>query len=100
MKAVLKVVCLFFVIFVQSSFAASCDIDKGQMYDQISKYGSISTKGCPFNAFGWGVVSITNPVASSGSCSATCSYASGPGSQGVSCSWEKGNWGDTLTCGN
>ncbi len=98
MKAVLKVIFLIGFFTAQVGFAATCKIDKSQMHDQISQYGSISTTGCPLNAYGWGIVSVKKEGNSSGRCSATCKYAIGPGSNGVPCTWEKGNWGDTLTC--
>jgi hypothetical protein len=98
MKQLLKIVTLT-ALFSQTVYAASCDIDQTQMQAQISQYASINTQGCPFNQLEWGINQVKNVQnVSSTKCSATCVYASGPGSQGVDCTWEKGNWGDTLAC--
>jgi hypothetical protein len=98
MKHILKTM-LLATLFSQGAFATSCDLDKIQMYDQISKYRSISTTGCPVNTQGWGINQALNVIeTSSTTCSATCVYVIGPGSQGTQCNWEKGNWGSTLTC--
>ena len=90
---------LLAALFSQGVYAASCDIDKAQMYNQISKYQSISTPGCPANGYGWGISQVINvSETTTNICSATCFYLIGPGSQGVKCDWNKGDWGNTLTC--
>lgn len=99
MKYVSMILTAFALLMSQHAFAASCNVDKQQMYAQIAKYQSISTKKCPLNAYGWGITNVTGEKkAGSNTCSAKCSYYSGPGSNGKVCSWEMGNWGDTLAC--
>jgi len=80
------------------SVLASCSVDVNQMQAQINQYGSISNKGCPLNVYGWGITRVKTTSAAGNICKATCYYASGPGSQGESCNWQTGNWGDTLGC--
>ncbi|MGQ3890702.1 hypothetical protein [Legionella sp. CNM-4043-24] len=87
------------LLVAQGVSAASCSIDKSEMYAQISQYGSLSTHGCPFNKDGWGVIKISEPIQSNDfTCSATCTYARGAGSTGTNCNWQSGNWGNTLSC--
>lgn len=99
----MKLVSFIFValglLIAQQSFAASCAIDKQQMYDQIARYQSISTKKCPLNQYGWGITHVAGEKkAGDNTCTAKCTYYSGPGSEGKVCSWQMGNWGDTLAC--
>lgn len=90
---------LLSALFSPGVFAASCELDKVQMYNQIGKYQSISTAGCPVNGYGLGVNQVLNVLeTTSSTCSAVCFYLSGPGSQGVQCNWSKGDWGNTLAC--
>ena len=101
MKKITLALCFIGAMVSQSGFAKSCYVDRGQMYDQIGTYGSISTRGCPFNPYGWGITSVTVPVQTSdNTCQAICEYATGPGAEGIDCTWELGNWGDTLNCAN
>lgn len=78
-----------------NAIAASCTIDKQQMDQQISVYGSIATAGCPYNELGFGIAQVIPSSQNDKSCQATCVYEHG-GS--TSCNWKMGNWGNTLTC--
>jgi hypothetical protein len=100
MKPILKSI-LLTILFTQSAFAATCDHDKSEMYNQINKYQSISTPKCPFNILGWGINQVINVSDKGSTCSATCVYPGEliPGIHPkVQCDWEKGNWGNTLAC--
>ncbi len=84
----------------RASQPISCFADRQQMYDQISQYRSISTRGCPLHKVGSrlgnGVVRVSAPMSYSTICYAACSY---PGEgKAVPCQWQLGNWGDTLSC--
>lgn len=98
MKHLFKI--LFFVIlFSQSVFAASCEIDQIEMRIQIAKYGAIFTPGCPKNSQWFGINRVSDASTTDlTKCSAVCFYTAGEGSQGKECRWEKGNWGNTLGC--
>lgn len=76
-----------------------CLLSLDAMKAQIAQYGSISTKGCPFNYQGWGITSITDVVQTgSYTCFARCKYAYNTGSSGRDCTWSSDNWGTTLNC--
>lgn len=84
-------ICCFGGIFIfQSAFAASCSTDVQQMYSQINSNNYLSFASCqPITAVS-NVSATTN-----GNCTGTC--YDGP-SDSFSCTWQTGNWGDTLTC--
>lgn len=67
--------------------AASCYTDQGQMRDQINVYDSITTTN--WVQVQW--VDYTSET-SNNECSATCSSYYQP----MTCTWVKGNWGNTL----
>jgi hypothetical protein len=95
MKHIIKII-LLSTLFSQVVFSASCDLDKTQMDNQILKYKSISTAGCPLG----GINQVYNVIEKDlGRCSATCVYTRrSRGPLGTKCNWKKGNWGDTLYC--
>jgi hypothetical protein len=96
----LKIMCGAIGLFTfQGALAATCSSDRIQMFGQISRYGSISTEGCPFNILNWGIVHVSEPLESSdNACTATCTYGFGPGSEGKPCVWKLGRWAETLIC--
>lgn len=93
-------------LFVSSTFAGSCSLDQQQMHNQIQTYASVSTNACPMHDTSWsfvypslgaGIVTISDPMQYGDNCYARCYYADMNG-QAVSCDWQAGNWGDTLSC--
>jgi hypothetical protein len=86
---------LFGIIGAQNIFAASCSVDHSKMLTQVHLYHSISTQKCPLNWHRFGVAQVVNVKSIGSSCKATCRYERGAFG---SCSWAKGNWGDTLAC--
>lgn len=79
--------------------ASVCNLNVEQMNAQISQFGSIHTKGCPLNYYGWGVVKVTDIVQTNeNSCFARCKYAYYTGSSGRDCTWTAADWGNTLKC--
>lgn len=65
------------LLIAQQGFAASCAIDKQQMYDQIARDDSISTKKCPLNRNGWVITRVSGEKkAGNNTCTAKCAYYS------------------------
>lgn len=73
----------------------TCDTDRREMDKQIKQYRSITTNGCPRHSGGFGINNVYPKDMNGPICSAICSDATG---QVKDCSWEKGDWNDTLKC--
>ena len=80
---------------------ADCDIDAEQIQDQIGAYGIVWTQN------GLGLLDLYNDgiVDNNGICSGTGLIESlsnnkrnNVGDYQSTCSWNEGNWGNTLTC--
>jgi len=95
MKHILKAI-LLATVFSQGIYAATCETDLTQIRDQIAKYGSVTTIGCPPDSLGYGINNVILKGISSKSCAAACVYAHGGALK--NCNWEIGNWGNSLTC--
>jgi len=99
MKYIIKSIFVFAFLITSSCYANPCSSDVEEMYSEIAKYESITTKACPFNSTGWGITKVKNAIAvGQQTCVGTCYYAHGYGSNGVKCLWQRKNWGNTLGC--
>lgn len=94
MKIKKSIIIIFFTLlscFV-SSFAASCNTDTNQMSEQIHKYHLIACS----NSGGINFVMSANNDGDS--CTALCGYYGATALIYYQCTWETGNWGNTLQC--
>lgn len=99
MKSIKGVLAAIGLVALQPLYASSCSANLEQMNAQISQYGSIQTQGCPFNYYGWGIVSVSDVIQISETrCFARCKYAYNTGSSGRDCTWTPNDWGNTLVC--